>query len=103
MSGKALTAVSLDTVLVQDQQPFLNTTAKNVIILGIRSGLYLRLNNVGSEIWRMFARPSRVSQVCDALFQNYDVEQSTLTREVTQFVESLVQHKLLRVLDGEHD
>ena len=103
MRAKTLTTVTLDTVLVQDQQPFLNTTDDNVVILSIRSGSYLKLNSVGGEIWKMFARPNRVSQICDALFGDYDVERSNLTREVTQFVESLVRHKLLRVLERERD
>jgi Coenzyme PQQ synthesis protein D (PqqD) len=63
---------------------------------------YFGLNGVGNEIWSMLAEPHRVGQICDTLAQFYDIDRDTMTRDVTSFLQALVERRLLReVAPGE--
>jgi hypothetical protein len=96
-------AVTSNTILVRDKDPILATIGEEVVMLSIQAGSYFRLNQAGSEIWNMLIEPRRVDQIFDALSQIYDVDKTTMTREVTLFLQTLVERRLLRVLDAERD
>ena len=48
----------------------------------------------------MLAAPCRVGEIFRTLVQNYDVDADTLARDVTPFLETLVDERLLRIVDA---
>jgi hypothetical protein len=95
-----MSAVTIDTVLVRDSEPVAANIDQEVVMLSVRAGAYFGLNEVGGEIWNMLAEPRRIEEICHALSQRYDVEHERMTREVIQFLEVLVEQRLVRVVDG---
>jgi Coenzyme PQQ synthesis protein D (PqqD) len=92
-------SVTLDTVLVQDKEPRAAELESEVVLLSLREGAYFGLNEVASEIWRMLAEPCRVEQMFDVLLENHEVDAETLERDVTPFLQTLVDYRLLRMLE----
>ena len=70
------------------------------VVLSLRAGAYFDFNRVAAEIWEMLAAPCRVGEIFRTLVQNYDVDADTLARDVTPFLETLVDERLLRVVDA---
>jgi hypothetical protein len=58
---------------------------------------YLGLNEVGQRIWDLIESPQTLASLVDQLVAEYDVDQADCTRDVSRYVEALVEHKLVRV------
>ena len=91
--------VTVDTVLVRDSEPVPATVDDDVVVLSLRAGAYFGFNRVGSEIWNMLAQPRRVGEILDTLAQSHDVDADTMTRDVSQFLQTLIERRLARVVD----
>jgi hypothetical protein len=92
-------SVTLDSVLVHDKEPRAAELDGEVVLLSLREGAYFGFNDVASDIWRMLAEPCRVGQMFDALLQSHDVDAGMLVRDVTPFLQTLVDHRLLRMVE----
>jgi len=93
-------AVTVDTVLVRDSEPMPTTVDDEVVVLSVRAGAYFGFNRIGSEIWNMLSEPRRVGQILDTLAQSHEVDLDTMTRDVTQFLQTLIERRLVRVVDS---
>jgi hypothetical protein len=93
-------AVTVDTVLVRDSEPLPTTVDEEVIVLSVRAGAYFGFNRIGSEIWNMLSEPRRVGEILDTLAQSHEVDLDTMTRDVTQFLQTLIERRLVRVVDS---
>jgi len=92
-------SVTIDSVLVQDKEPTAADLDGSVVVLSMRAGSYFGLNRVATEIWNMLAEPCRVGQIFDSLSERHDVDAETLACDVTPFLQTLVEHRLVRVID----
>jgi hypothetical protein len=92
--------VTVDTVLVQDKEPIPATVDEEVVLLSLRAGNYFGFNRVGTEIWNMLTEPRPVREILASLAQSHDVDTETMTRDVTQFLQTLIDRGLVRVVAG---
>jgi hypothetical protein len=90
------TFVTADTILVRDSEPVFVTLDDHVVLLSIRRGSYFSLNKVGTQIWNMLAEPRRVGDIFDLLTQTHDVEIDTVIGDVAEFLDALVERRLVR-------
>ncbi|MDZ5620025.1 PqqD family peptide modification chaperone [Nocardioides bizhenqiangii] len=58
---------------------------------------YLGLNEVGQQIWDLIESPRTLASLVAELVEDYDVSEADCTRDVTRYVEALVEHKLVRL------
>ena len=91
--------VTSDTVLVRDSEPVPATVDEQVVVLSIRAGACFSFNRVGSEIWNMLTAPRRVSEIFDALADRHDVDAATISQDVIPFLQTLVERRLLSVVE----
>jgi hypothetical protein len=91
--------VSIGSVLVRDEEPRTANLEDRVVVLSVRAGSYFGFNRVASEIWHMLAEPRRVGDILDALLESHDIDADTLDRDVTPFLLTLVEQRLVRVID----
>ncbi|MGB3642758.1 MAG: PqqD family protein, partial [Rivularia sp. (in: cyanobacteria)] len=66
-----------------------------IVILHYESEFYYTLNAVGSKFWQLFTAKENIETVIQQLLQIYLVDEITLHRNVTSFVEELVKEELL--------
>ena len=69
-----------------------------IVILHFESELYYTLNAVGTKFWHLFTESKNVEMVIQQLVQIYlvdEVDEAPLRRDVTKFVEELVEEELL--------
>ena len=99
-SVTATLTVTADTILVRDNEPMPTTVDEEVVVLSVRAGAYFGFNRIGTEIWNMLAEPRRVGEILDTLAQSHEVDLDTMTRDVTQFLQTLIERRLVRVVDS---
>jgi hypothetical protein len=91
--------VTNDSVLVRDNELAAANVAGRVVILSTDVGSYFDLNRVATEIWEMLAKPCRVEKIFESLSEIHNVDTEILVRDVTPFLQTLVECKLARTID----
>ncbi len=66
-----------------------------IVALHIERGQCYGLNAVASEIWRMLQEPKSVSEICTALRDDYDIDETTCREEVVDLLSDLQQEGLI--------
>jgi hypothetical protein len=92
-------SIGANTVVVQEDEPIAAEVDGDVVMLSERAGAYFGLDDIGSEIWKLIARPCRVSDLCQSLLRRYEIDEDTLTRDVTCFLDALVARRLVRLVE----
>jgi Coenzyme PQQ synthesis protein D (PqqD) len=94
-------SVTIDSVLVREQELAVADIDGRTVVLGLAAGSYFDFNRVATEIWGMLVEPCRVGEIFDRLSDRHDVDAATLTRDVTPFLQTLVDERLVRELASE--
>ena len=87
-----------DSILVRDAEPTTAALDQGAVVLSVRAGSYFSFNAVASDIWTLLAEPRSVGEIFDALALSHDVDAATLARDVTPFLQSLVERRLAQVV-----
>ena len=66
-----------------------------IVILHFESESYYTLDAVGTKFWQLFTDSDSAETVIQQLLQVYGVDEVALRRDVTKFVEELVEEELL--------
>jgi len=91
--------VTTDSVLVRDNELAAADVDGRVVVLNLDVGSYFDLNQVATEIWQMLAKPCRVGKIFQSLSEKHDVDTETLVRDVTPFLQTLLEYRLVRTMD----
>ena len=91
--------VTIESFLVQDSEPVGADLDGGSVVLSVRAGAYFGFNPMASEIWQMLVEPRRVDQIVAVLSEGYDADAQTIAQDVTPFLQTLVDHRLVRVVD----
>src|SRR5687768_3110655 len=70
-----------------------------VFLLNIASGVYYHLDAVGSRIWEMLKQETVDQAICSRLLEQYAAESAQLHADVSDFLDCMVEHGLLRQVD----
>lgn len=68
-----------------------------VVILGIKDGIYYGLDSVGSFIWDLLKEPISVNDIRDSIMEKYEVDKNTCEADLQIFLKSLLDKGLLEV------
>ena len=66
-----------------------------IVILNIESESYYTLDTVRTKFWQLFTDSDNVEMVIQQLVKIYTIDEVALRRDVTKFVEELVEEELL--------
>ena len=66
-----------------------------IVILHYESESYYTLDTVGTKFWQLFTDSDSAETVIQQLVKMYTVDEAALRRDVTKFVEELVEEGLL--------
>ncbi len=90
--------VTIDSILVQDNEPTAVDLDGRIVVLSVRAGFYFDFNRIASEIWCMLTQPCHVSEIFHSLSRLHDVDAETLASDVLPFLQTLVTNRLVRVI-----
>jgi hypothetical protein len=94
-------SITVDSILVREKELAAADVDGRTVVLSLAAGSYFDFNRVATKIWDMLAEPCRVGEIFRRLSDQHDVDAATLTRDVTPFLQTLLNERLVRVLAAE--
>ena len=91
MSG----TLSSSTIVARKSGLIESEVDREIVALNIESGVCYGLNEVGSRVWGLLARPVPISEVCAILTSEFEVERGTCESEVIDLIEHLLEEGLV--------
>ncbi len=68
-----------------------------MVLLDMESENYFGLDEVGTSIWQAMQEYETLQEVLNAMLEQYDVEEEVLEKDLSDFVEKLVESGLVEV------
>ena len=59
------------------------------VLLHLESGVYYGLDRVATRIWQLLQQGRTIANVCEAMLEEYDVEQNVVQQDVARLVGEL--------------
>jgi hypothetical protein len=67
------------------------------VVLDLKTERYLGLDEVATRMWQLITGSESVQAACEALLQEYDVEPERLRRDLSGFIQELLELGLVEV------
>lgn len=71
-----------------------------MVLLDMESENYFGLDEVGTAIWQAMQEYGTLQEVFNAMLEQYDVEEEVLERDLSDFVEKLLESGLVEVKEN---
>ena len=73
--------------------------AEEAVVLDLKAGVYYGLNEVGARVWSLVQEPRNVSDIRDAILEEFDVDPSLCERDLLVLLRDLAGRELIKVKD----
>ena len=92
-------SISLDSIVAASGELVSANLDGEVVILGFQSGSYYSLDQVGASVWELLQQPRKVSQIRDAILNEYDIDTQQCEHDLLQLLNQLAERQLV-VIQG---
>ena len=92
-------SISLDSIVAASGELVSANLDGEVVILGFQSGSYYSLDQVGASVWELLQQPHKVSQIRDAILNEYDIDVQQCEHDLLQLLNQLAERQLV-VIQG---
>lgn len=89
--------ITTNTVISQIEEIVDSDIDGETVMMSIENGEYYGLDDIGSRIWELIARPIKVSDLIDTLLERFDVDRETCEIDVLKFLNELNEDRILEV------
>jgi len=87
--------ITLQSIVARTPDVVGSRIEDRMALMSIRNGAYYGMDPVGSRVWDLLAQSVRVSDVCERLLGEFEVDRATCERQVLAFVQQLADAGLL--------
>ncbi|PEV36711.1 PqqD family protein [Bacillus thuringiensis] len=67
----------------------------NTVLLDTKKSLYFSLDSLGKEIWTYLIEGKDIEQIRDRIYQSYEVDFDTVSKDVQSFCQALDSNGLI--------
>ena len=92
--------MSDDTILVATEGLAIADLDEEAVVLDVNSGIYYGLNEVGARVMVLLKEPTSLSDIVNAMLQEYEVEGEQLKRDLMAFLQEMKDQQLIRIKNG---
>ncbi|MDY6844625.1 MAG: lasso peptide biosynthesis PqqD family chaperone [Thermodesulfobacteriota bacterium] len=91
--------IESDTVVAQIKELVSSNLDGETVLMSVENGKYYGMDGIGSRIWELVASPRSISDVCNILIEEFEVDREKCERDVLDFLEDLRKQKLIKVIN----
>jgi len=88
-------ALAADAAIARAEGLVASEVNGEIVVLSIELGHFFHLNATGSRIWNLLTAPMTVAALCAAMGERFAVGAEECRRDVTEFVEGMLDKGLL--------
>jgi hypothetical protein len=99
MSG--MKEVSIFATVVAAKNQVSSELAGEAVILNIDRGIYFGLNEVGARVWNLVQQPQKVSNLRDALLDEFQVNSERCEQDLLALIANLAHEGLVSVTNAQ--
>jgi len=92
--------MNLNQKIIFSDTVFAQEVDGEMVLLDMESENYFGLDEVGTAIWQAIQEYGNLQDVFDILLEQYDVEEEVLEKDLSDFVEKLVESGLVEVKES---
>lgn len=70
-----------------------------VVILGMKDGVYYGLNPVGAFIWSQIQEPRRIEEIRDLILEEFDVGTEECEADLMELLQELLEKGLIELIN----
>ncbi len=96
-------SLTLDSKVARLPDLIFTEVDNDLVILSIANSKYYGAESVGRRIWQLIEQPITVTEICDALLNEFDTDRASCERDVLTFLDQLLTEKLIDVQSPETD
>jgi hypothetical protein len=91
--------IGLDSLPRRNQSILARQVQEELILLDPRSGEYYTLDEVGGKIWHLCDGEHTVTEIADAIGQEYDAPRNTIEGDALELLKDLADGHLVALAD----
>jgi len=89
--------ISFNQKITISQEVLSQEVDGETVLLDLQSENYFGLDEVGTRIWQLLQEKKNLQEVFDALFEEYDVEEQQLEKDMKEHIGKLVETGLIHL------
>lgn len=90
-------ALSVHCIVVATKEQVSCALGEESAILNMKNSVYYGMDAVGTRVWKLLQQPKTVSELRDAIVDEYDVEPERCERDLLQLLEQMRVEGLITV------
>ena len=91
--------LSPDSIVVVARDQLSVDISDESVVLNMKNETYYGVQGVGTQIWHMMQKPTRVAELRDAILEEFDVEPARCERDLMELLAKLLAEGLIEVRD----
>lgn len=91
--------ITVEDTVAKSKELLMSTIDNEAVILGIKSGNYFGLNEIGTKIWSSLDQPVKVKSLINSFTNEYDEDEKTITDHIIEFLNALYGKSLIVLID----
>lgn len=92
-----MSSIRTDITYLRNTDILATELEDEAVLLSIQKQCYFGLPTTSRRIWQLLAQPQTLDSICGTLQQEYAVDDTTCSREVTAFLDELNHENLIRI------
>ena len=89
--------IKLSDFITRNEEPLSSEIDGERVMMSLDQGKYFGLNTVGSFIWELTESKSTFGEMLNKVEEKYDVAPEVCLKETSQFIEQLIEKKLVKI------
>jgi Coenzyme PQQ synthesis protein D (PqqD) len=89
--------ISIDSTVVASESQVSSDLGEEVAILDFKAGIYYGLDGVGARVWQLVQEPKKVSEIRNAVLEEYEVEPDSCERDLIALLRRLAGEGIIEI------
>lgn len=86
-----------ESIIERSKEVIASEVENELVMMSLQNGKYYGIDSIGGDIWKMVETPLKVSEICERLMKEYNVDASTCEVDVIEFLKQLGEQGLIDI------
>ncbi|MEA3440908.1 MAG: PqqD family peptide modification chaperone [Chloroflexota bacterium] len=89
--------ITLKSIIHHDPEIISAPIENELVMFSLERGMYYGMDDIAGHIWQRLEQPTSVSDLCEGLLNDFDVDRETCQHETLELLNWLYQQDLIKI------